>query len=61
MKISSNLLKLVLLLSSVALMIAVILHPGSDSVQDAITHTYAMCAGIILHQVFNNRSEDGQR
>ena len=61
MRITSNFLRLVLLVSAVLLMIIVIVHPGSESVQDAITHTFAISAGVILHQVVGGTNGDTKR
>lgn len=51
MKITPNLIKLVVLLSSLVLMIAVILHPATESIQDAVTHTFAVVVGILMHDL----------
>ena len=38
------------------LVIVSVLHPGSQSIQDASTHIFAILAGAILHDTVKNNA-----
>ena len=57
MQISSNLLKLVLLVCCTTLMIVMILRPGSD-LQDAISHSFAVMIGVIIHENIGGKKDE---
>lgn len=56
MIITNNLLKLILLIGVIGLMIFIVVRPGTESAQDAITHMFALVVGVILHQVAEGKA-----
>lgn len=58
MEISANLLKLVTIVATMALMALVILRPGEGSVTDAVTHTFAMLMGVLVHGILGDKKKE---